>query len=152
MKFLSSVFLGAAALANMVLADSEEFYLLGLRSASQFQFSSIHAENGSLKVVGKPDGLSAVVTDDGKLKLSDGSYAVVTAEGPVVEGAEDKASTGFSVADGFLKYAGNQAFIPVSNGDSFDLSVRPTDASQLAISIRAQAKNGGVAADFPSKA
>ncbi|AGO10478.1 AaceriABR026Cp [[Ashbya] aceris (nom. inval.)] len=154
MKFVSSILLGAAALANVVLADSEEFFFLGLRSATKFHFSSIQAKDGALKVGGEGDALSAVITDSGKLKLSDGKYAVVTDDGPVVEGAEDTASTGFAIANGYLTYAGSTAFIPVANGDSYDLSVKPSSAADIAIGIRAQSKAtpGAVAADFPPSA
>ncbi|AGO10247.1 AaceriADL398Cp [[Ashbya] aceris (nom. inval.)] len=150
MKFISSIFLGAAALANMALADSEEFQFLGVRSASKFHFSSVHAEDGALKLGGKGEPLSAVITDNGKLRLSDGKYAVVTAAGPIVEGSEEEGSAGFSIAAGYLKYAGNSAFVPISVGDSYELSVRPIDPSEVAISIRAQSKTniGAVAADF----
>ncbi|AEY95791.1 FACR273Wp [Eremothecium gossypii FDAG1] len=149
MKFLSTVFLGAAALANMALADSEQFYLLCIKSASQFHYSSIHPVNGQLKVIGKPDGLSAVVTDDRKLKFSDGTYAVVTQKGPVVEGSKDNASTGFFVADGHLKYA-DLSFMPAPNGDSFDLAVTPSTDSRVVLAIRATNNSGGVIPDFPA--
>lgn len=94
--------------------------------------------------------MSAVITDNGKLRLSDGKYAVVTASGPIIEGSEQDASTGFSVAEGYLKYAGNSAFVPISVGDSYELSVRPMDPSDIAISIRAQSKTnvGAAIPDF----
>ncbi|AGO12826.1 AaceriACR272Cp [[Ashbya] aceris (nom. inval.)] len=149
MKFISSFFLGAAALANVVLADSEEFSFLGVRSGSKFHFSSVHAEDGALKIGGQGQALSAVITDDGKLKLSDGKYAVVNDKGAVVEGAEDKASTGFSVGNGYLKYDGSSGFVPVANGDNYDLAVKSTDPSDVAIAIRAQSKTGSAIADFP---
>ncbi|AAS50796.1 ABR026Cp [Eremothecium gossypii ATCC 10895] len=156
MKFVSSFLLAATALAAGVLADSEEFFFLGLRTATKFHFSAIYAHDHALKVSyqggPKGDALSAVITDSGKLKLSDGTFAVVTPDGPVVEGSEDQASAGFAIANGYLTYSGNSAFVPVANGDTYDLSVKPTSASpEIAIGISAQSKDtpGGVAADFP---
>ncbi|AEY95790.1 FACR272Cp [Eremothecium gossypii FDAG1] len=149
MKFISSFFLGAAALANVVLADSEEFSFLGVRSASKFHLSAVHAEEGVLKIGGPGQALSGIITDDGKLKLSDGTYAVVKDNGALVECSQENGSSGFSVTDGYLQYVGNSGFFPVSNGDSYDLSVKPVEGSETAIGIRALNNAGAPIPDFP---
>ncbi|AGO10477.1 AaceriABR025Cp [[Ashbya] aceris (nom. inval.)] len=153
MKVFSGAILGLTALAKMVLADSDEFYFLSIRSASMYHMSSVFEDNGALKLGGtQATALKGVVTDDGKLKLSNGHYAVVDDKGAFTAGSEDKASTGFSVKRGYVTYKGSSGFYPVGTSSPYDLSIEAPDASAVSVALRAQSATGGAAVeDFEPK-
>ncbi|AAS50795.2 ABR025Cp [Eremothecium gossypii ATCC 10895] len=148
MKVFSGAILGLTALAKMVLADSEAFYFLSIRSASMYHMSSVFEDNGALKLGGSTaDALSAVVTDDGKLKLSNGHYAVVDAKGAFTAGSADKASTGFSISRGYVTYKGNSGFYPVGSSSPYELTLEQPGATSISVALRAQSVTGASSVD-----
>lgn len=103
MKFSTALSVALFALAKMVIADSEEFGLVSIRSGSDLQYLSVYSDNGTLKLGSGSGSFEATITDDGKLKFDDDKYAVVNEDGSFKEGSESDAATGFSIKDGHLK-------------------------------------------------
>lgn len=137
----SSIF-ASLALAASVLADSESFGLLLIRSGSSYQYSSIGLVDNTFEI-SSDNYISATITDEGLLSIGDGKYAVVSDSG-ITAGTEGSAS--FSIVDGYLEY----------NGAGFSLT---EDYALLAgtsgpnpVAVRPTTTGGSVAADFtPSK-
>ncbi|CCF57972.1 hypothetical protein KAFR_0D03240 [Kazachstania africana CBS 2517] len=144
MKFTSNIAFALFVLAKLIVADSETFGLITIRSGSALQYAGVTSVDGTLNLGGS-NGLSGTVTDAGKLKLSDDTYAVVQADGTIKEGSESDGTTGFSVTGGRLAYNGSTGFYGVASGSSYILST--SDTSGLGIVLRAQTTSG-LAADF----
>jgi hypothetical protein len=133
----SSIFV-SFALASAVLADSESFGWLLIRSGSAYQYSTIANVNGQFKI-SSSDYVEGVITNDGKFKLADGSYAVVKADG-IYSGSEG--SSPFAITNGYLTY----------NGDGFsltsDYTIYAGTAQVNPVGVRPTLNNGNVAPDF----
>lgn len=145
MKFTTAFTAALLACAKLIAADSEKFGFLVIRSGSSLQYASAYAEDSKLYLGSSSSSLSAVITDDGKLKLSDGTYAVVGSDGAVTEGSESEASDKFSVSDGYLVYDGKNGFVAVPSGSSYLLTTESTDSSSIGVAIRPTAENSGSA-------
>ncbi|KAG0653230.1 hypothetical protein C6P44_002230 [Monosporozyma unispora] len=90
---------------------------------------------------------SGTVTDAGKLKFTNGKYAVVGTDGSVTDGAEADATTGFGLASGRLTLNGNTGFYAIADGNDYKLSTKQSgDATSIVLSARTT--TGGTAADF----
>ena len=133
----SSIF-ASLALAASVLADSESFGLLLIRSGSSYQYSSIGLVDNTFEI-SSDNYISATITDEGLLSIGDGKYAVVSDSG-ITAGTEGSAS--FSIVDGYLEY----------NGAGFSLTA---DYALLAggsgpnpVAVRPTLADGSTAADF----
>lgn len=151
MKFTSALTITLLTLAKLIVADSESFGLLSIRSGSNLQYASVYYNNDKLYVGSgaTSEALSAVVTDAGKLKFNnDGSrYIVVSSDGTLTEGPEDDGSEGFSIKDGHLIYNNVDGFYAIPEGSAYVLSTKGSDNS-VGIAIRATASNGQTVPDF----
>lgn len=148
MRFSTALSVALLALAKMVVADSEEFGLLSIRSGSDLQYLSVYSDNGTLKLGSGSNFISATVTDDGKLKFDDGKYAVVNDDGSFKEGSESDAATGFSVKDTNLSYKASFGFYAIKEDSSYIFSSKQS-GDATGIVIRATGKTGSAIPDFP---
>ncbi|CAD6633114.1 XXYS1_4_G0006630.mRNA.1.CDS.1 [Saccharomyces cerevisiae] len=147
MKFSTALSVALFALAKMVIADSEEFGLVSIRSGSDLQYLSVYSDNGTLKLGSGSGSFEATITDDGKLKFDDDKYAVVNEDGSFKEGSESDAATGFSIKDGHLNYKSSSGFYAIKDGSSYIFSSKQSDDA-TGIAIRPTSKSGSVATDF----
>ncbi|EJS42970.1 cwp1p [Saccharomyces arboricola H-6] len=147
MKFSTALSVALFALAKMVVADSEEFGLISIRSGSDLQYLSVYSDSGALKLGSGSNSFAATVTDDGKLKFDDGTYAVVNDDGSFKEGSENDAATGFSIKDGNLNYKSSSGFYAVKDDSSYIFSSKQSD-NATGVAIRATSKTGSVVPDF----
>ena len=148
MKFSTTVSIALLALAKLIVADSESFGLVVIRSGSPLQYAGVYSEDGKLYFGSSGNGLSAVVTDAGKLKLSDDTYAVVSSDGSVVQGSESDATSGFSVSNGYLAYNGVDGFNAISSGSTYIVSTKSSGSNDLGVAIRATSSSGSTIPDF----
>ncbi|SCU92265.1 LAFA_0F09164g1_1 [Lachancea sp. 'fantastica'] len=153
MKFSTATIAAFLACAKMAFADSEKFGFLVIRSGSALQYASVYAQDSKLYFGSTSTSLSAVVTDDGKLQLSDNKYAVVSSDGSLVEGSESDASTGFSISNGYLAHNGTEGFTAISSGSTYVVSTKDSNGSNdLPVAVRAASpSNGSPVADFSPK-
>ncbi|SCV00297.1 LAMI_0G04126g1_1 [Lachancea mirantina] len=154
MKFTTAFTPVLLALAQTIVADSESFYPLVIHSGSSLQYATAYVDNGKLYLgnPGSSNSLTFTVTDAGKLKISDGKYAVVSSDGSITEGSQDDGSTGFSLSDGHLEYNNAQSFVAVPSGSAYVFSTQGTASDDIGVAIRAQLASGSTASDFPSSA
>ncbi|KAK5780079.1 Cwp1p PWA37_001542 [Arxiozyma heterogenica] len=148
MQLTSTFACALLAFANVVFADSPKFGIVSIHSASPAHLLSLYDKNG-LVLSGGLDALSSVITDDGKLKFSNGKYAVIGSDGRWTEGTEAEGSTGFAISDSELTYKGSSNFyaIPTSTAGSFYVS--QTGASDaISIALSAWTPNGSHAPDY----
>lgn len=136
MQFIS-VF-GSLALAIIALADSQSFGLVLIRSGSSYQYATIGVSNGQLEVVSS-DYITATITDDGKLSLGDGTFAVVKFDG-IYSGADGSAP--FSISGGYLEY--KSAGFTLSS----DYALLAGADGPNPVAVRATLNSGTAAADF----
>lgn len=127
------------SLASLALADSESFGLLVIRSGSAYQNTALALSNGEFVAGSSSNYITASITDDGELKLSDGSYAVVGTD-DITTGTTG--STSWSISSGYLAYNGGQAF---SISDSGVVSVGSTGSTTYAVAAYG---TNGYASDF----
>lgn len=138
------------ALSKLIVADSEKFGFLALHSGTDLQFSTVYNDGGELMVGSSSDSLYGTITDAGKLSLSDNTYAVVKSDGPLVEGSESDATSGFSIKDGYLAYNDLEGFFAIKNGSAYVFSTS-TATNATTIEIKAVASGSGSSVpDFPS--
>lgn len=149
MKFTSAFTVTLLALAKLIVADSESFGLVSIRSGSNLQYASVYVNNDKLYVGSSSDALSAVVTDAGKLKFNgnDSTFAVVNSDGTISEGSEADATDKFSIKDGHLVYNNVDGFYAIPDGSSYIFSTQSGDNS-VGIAIRATASSGQTVPDF----
>lgn len=137
------------AFFSTCLADSESFGLISLRSASAVHLSSVGPSDGVVVVGYQGNSISAVVTDEGYLKFSDGSYIAVTSEGQyTVTTDSSKATSGWSLNDGYLKINNAQSYVAVPVSGTYDLYNQGSASEDIGISIGAFTSGGSRAADF----
>lgn len=147
MQFTSTFAAAIFALANLVAADSETFGLLSIHSGAGAHMLVLQDSGNGLILSSSSTSFSATVTDAGKLKFTNGKYAVVGSDGAVTDGSESDASTGFGVSSGRLVYNGSSGFYAIADGDNYKLSTKESgDATGIALSARTT--TGGTAADF----
>ncbi|AET38154.1 Cwp1p Ecym_2423 [Eremothecium cymbalariae DBVPG len=148
MRITSGSILCIGALLKSVMGDSESFGLLMIHSGSRFQYASVYAEDKDLFVGSSSKSLSGVVTDAGKLLLSDGTYAVVEEDGDVEEGSEQEGSVGFTIVGGHLRYLNQELFSAAPKGNNkFALAYNTSIDGSVDVAVRAQSTNG-TAPDF----
>lgn len=128
------------ALASLALADSPEFGAIVIRSGSQYQNVGVTITDGKF-TVGGTDFLDATITDDGKLKLKDGSYAVVGKDSVTTGTA---GSSPFAIKQGYLNYGDSSAWTIVDG----TLIAGSGDGSDVTYALSARAPSGERAQDF----
>ncbi len=147
MQFTKTAVAAFIALINLVAADSEEFGLLSIHSASGAHMLVLQDTGNGLILSSSSTSFSGTVTDAGKLKFTNGKYAVVGTDGSVTDGAEADATTGFGLASGRLTLNGNTGFYAIADGNDYKLSTKQSgDATSIVLSARTT--TGGTAADF----
>lgn len=133
--------LALTSLAQYVVADSESFGLLVIRSGSKYQYSSITNKDDKFTVGGDTTSyIEGVITDSGDFKLTDGKYAKVNSDGTI--SVADEGSSPFSIKNGYFAYEGSQAFSVDSSSGLLAGSAGDS------IALRATLKSGSVASDF----
>lgn len=140
MHLYAILILSTAALS--ILADSEKFGMLVVRSGSPLQNFGIYSENGYLYLGKGNRSLSAVVTDCGFLRFDNGRYAVVQRRGLIKEGTKHEATGAFAVKNGHLTVFNSGAFEAIPKGEKYLFSTKATSSS-LGLVIRAQAPSKG---------
>lgn len=136
------------ALSKLVSADSESFGLVSSHSASAAHLLSVLDKDG-LYLTSGSDMFSAVVTDAGKLKFSNGKYAVIGDDGKWTEGSESDGAAGFAVAQGGVTYQGSRSFYAVPTGEAgkYEVSEKNADGA-IGVTLMAFTPSGSRAADF----
>lgn len=129
MKFSTTFSVALLALAKLIVADSEQFGLITIRSGSSLQYASVYLDDNKLYLGSGGDSLGGTVTDAGKLKLTDGKYAVVNSDGSIGEGSEDEGTGNFSIKDGYLAYDDKNGFNAISQDSKYLLSVSSAEGS-----------------------
>ncbi|KAL6947144.1 hypothetical protein ACO0QE_002016 [Hanseniaspora vineae] len=150
MKFTSTIALTSLmTFFSTCLADSESFGLISLRSTTPVHLSSVGPSDGVVVVGYQGNSISAVVTDEGYLKFSDGSYVVVTSDGQyTVTTDSSKATSGWSLNDGYLKINNAQSYVAVPVSNTYELYNKGSASGDISISIGAFTSGGSRAADF----
>lgn len=122
MKFATvSALVSLATLLQSVLADSESFGVLSSHSASNIHLLPFYDSGNGLflgAVSTSNDVLGFTITDAGKLKFSNGKYAVVDSNGEMSEGDESNAATGWAIEKGIVTLNGSKLFYGVPTTDS----------------------------------
>lgn len=150
MQFSKLFTIALLALAERVLADSETFGMVSIRSGSALQYASVFSQDGTLVLGSNQDNFTATVTDDGKLRFGDDTYAVVQTDGTIIEGASADGTTGFGIASGHLTFQGIDGFYGIPATGYYTLSVKSTDTA-TGIALRAfstTSSTGAVVPDF----
>ncbi|SMN20046.1 similar to Saccharomyces cerevisiae YKL096W CWP1 Cell wall mannoprotein that localizes specifically to birth scars of daughter cells [Maudiozyma saulgeensis] len=96
-----------------VLADTPEFAIVNSNNGGDLQGYQVYLDNGMLKMTTASEEGYESITDAGKLKLSDGTYAVSLTDGSFVTGTESLGTAGWSVQDGKLYFKGSETFYGV---------------------------------------
>lgn len=147
MKISKTIAFVLLALSKLIVADSVTFGLLTIRSGSNLQYASVYSNGGKLMLGSSSDSLSGMITDAGKLKLSDDTYAVVDTDGSLIEGPESDGSSGFSIEDGNLAYNNIDGFQAIQNGSSYVFSTSSANGS-TGVVIKAISNGGSSVPDF----
>lgn len=131
MKFNSSLFVSLVTLAKMVVADSDNFSLMSTSNVGSKETIFLIDDKAGLVLTTGGNSLTetAVVTDAGNLKFSDGKYAVVKSDGSVTDGDSSAAASGFAIANGLLTYNGSSDFYAMANGGNYTLSTKESDGA-----------------------
>ncbi|KAH3688752.1 hypothetical protein WICPIJ_000259 [Wickerhamomyces pijperi] len=139
----SKTLLSLSSLAVMVLADSTEFGLMTLRSASPYHFLQVFPKDGELIAGSSEIAYKFVVTDSGDLKIvNDGTLASIASDNTIKVGSTGSA-TKFFIKDGYLQYD------TLSTGFSVDTSYQLlVGSSGTGVSVRTVADGGALAPDF----
>lgn len=146
--FFFHLFSILAILLRPVVANSERFRLLVIRSGSPLQYAGVYATDDHLYLGHSNYSLSAMVTDCGFLLFDDGSYAAVANSGGIKKSTFEDATNTFAVKNGHLTFFNVAGFEAVPRGNKFLLSTKSTSDS-WGIIIRAQSlKKGYPVADF----
>ncbi|SCU94735.1 LADA_0G10770g1_1 [Lachancea dasiensis] len=137
-------------IASLVLADSERFGFLVIRSGSPLQYATLYAQNSKLYFGSSSSpSLTAVITDDGKLHISEGKYAVQSSDGSLVEGSESDAALGFYIKNGYLGFRGKGGFTAVFTGNKYEVSTgEPSSDDDLGVSVRPTSSSGSAVDDY----
>lgn len=147
MKFSTAFSVTLLALAKLIVADSEQFGLVSIRSGSNLQYASVYYQDDKLYVGSGSDSLGGTVTDAGKLKLTDDKFAVVNSDGSIGEGSEDDGTAKFSIKNGHLAYNNIDGFYAIPTDSKYVLSVTRSDDS-TGIALKAMGSGGQSVADF----
>lgn len=152
MKFSSAYLASLFALAQLVVAKSEEFGLVAIKPSTDLHYSTIHEKEGALYFghdSKKP--LTGWITDCGYLKFSDESYAGLTKYGTLEETSKCYASAGFYVKDGKLYYNSKKDFWALPKDYKYFVSIED-GKDAVGVFIRAQGSSGYPVKDFyPNK-
>ncbi|KAG0654616.1 hypothetical protein C6P44_000807 [Monosporozyma unispora] len=139
-------------LLKIVTADSQEFGIVSIHSASAVHYLSLHDKDG-LYLTSGPDSLSASVTDAGKLKFSNNKFVVIDKDGKWIEGSENDASTGFAISSGRVTYQDKENFyaVPTTNPANYVISGQD-DNGAIGVALTAFLTSGSRANDFEPSA
>lgn len=132
------------SLASLVLADSESFGLLVIRTALQYQNIAVALVDDVFTAGTTGNYITASITDDGLLKLSDGTYAVVGIN-DISTGTEAEASGPWAISNTFLTYEGGETY---GIEDGVITAGAPTESGAVPYWIAAITASGSWAADF----
>lgn len=146
MQFRTILAAALFSFSQLVLADSEEFGIMSLRSTSAAHLLFLK-ENGDKLEFGSGDSLTATITDEGKLKFTDGKYAVAQDDGTFKTGSESEGSTGFAISKSYFTFKGSEAFYAIPDGSSFAMSSKSAD-NAISIAVSARSKNGQAIAEY----
>lgn len=149
MKLYAVFTLSLVTWLSTVLCDSEIFaFLGGVGDSNSLEYVNIYEEGNDLLLGHSPKGLSAVVTNDGKLKLSNELFIKVENNGCLVMAPESEATSGFKIEAGHLCFQNKQDFWAVSDGGGTKWYSTPID-NYPKLNIRALAVTGtSVVKDF----
>lgn len=148
MRFSTAFSVALLSFAKLIVADSEQFGLVTIRSGSALQYAGVYSKDGAL-YFGSGDSLSGVITDDGKLKFTDNTYAVVGDDGYLTASSDEStASTGFSIKSGYLAYADKNGFYGVLEDSSYKVATKSESSDSLPVAISARGSDGQVVPDF----
>ncbi|QEU61967.1 Cwp1 [Kluyveromyces lactis] len=148
MRFSTVFSVALLSLAKLIVADSEQFGLVTIRSGSALQYAGVYNKDGAL-YFGSGDSLSGVITDDGKLKFTDNTYAVVGDDGYLTASSDEStASTGFSIKSGYLAYADKNGFYGVLEDSSYKVATKSESSDSLPVAISARGSDGQTVPDF----
>ncbi|CCH43765.1 Cell wall protein [Wickerhamomyces ciferrii] len=127
------------ALASYVVADSESFGLLVIRSGSAYQNSGI-TKDGDILAVGGSDYVEGVIDDEGHFKVGD-KY-VSSNNGKFIVG--DSKDSDFAIKDGYLTFHDSQGFTISDSTSRLSLPV----GDDTTYALKAISKEGQSVSDF----
>lgn len=152
MQFSTTFAAALLSLAQVILANSEEFGVMSIHSGSPVQMLFLK-ENGDKLEFGTGSSLTASITDEGKLKFTDGKYAVAQEDGTFKTGSSSEGSGKFAITDGHVTFNGESKFFAIPDGDSYSLSTKSGNgAIDIAISARSASTGTAISSYTPSGA
>lgn len=149
MKISSVLFFTLAGLSKVAIADSDAFSIGDIYYDSDLRGHTLTNANGVLSFSSGGSILVGRVTDAGKLKFNDGTFAVAQDDGTFITGSESEGSSGFTVSSQHLLYNGNINYYGVSTNGTYLLS---TESSENAVEVELDAISltSTTVADYPS--
>lgn len=149
MKFSITFPVALLSFAKFIVADSESFGFVSIRSGSSLQYAYAYVVDNSLMLgsPGSDKGISGVVTDAGTVKLSDGSFIVVASDGAIKAGSETDATAGFSIQNGALDYENSSGFYAIPEGSAYIFSTA-SSSDATGVLIKAMSTSGQSVPDF----
>lgn len=123
------------SLSQLIIAEPETFNMLFARSSPDVAYSSIYNKDSKLYIGTAKNTLCGAVTNEGKLKLSQNSYAVVSEDGTIVEGGEENGTTGFSLNNDTLELNNVSNFCGVSKDGTYLLSTKCDNSNSLSVLV-----------------
>lgn len=153
MRYSSSL-LTLASIAATVVADTDPFSIVNLHQGGDLSNFAVHVDSGILKLSIANDTNYEIITDDGKLKFTDGSYAVTLGDGSFISGTEPAAATGWSVKEGVVYYKGSSSFYGTKgtgNGSNATYTLSTSQGSDgKEVKFDAASHTSDVLYNFPS--
>lgn len=125
MKLNITTITAIIGLLQTVLADSRPISVVSAHSASSVHLLPLHDNANGLLLGQGTDALGFTITDAGTIKLSNGKYIVVTADGYLTAGDQKDATTGWVIEHGTFALNGNQIFyaVPTSDVSNYQVAI-----------------------------
>lgn len=141
------------SIAATAVADTDPFGMVNLNQGGDLTNFGVHVDSGILKLSTVNDTKYEIITDDGKLKFTDGSYAVTLGDGSFISGTEPAAATGWSVKEGVVYFKGSSTFYGtkvVGNGSNATYTLSTSEGSDgKEVSFDASSHTSNVIYNFP---
>lgn len=147
MKFTPASVIILLFFAQQIYAASQMFSILSLHSASSVHFLFLNEDSDRL-VFRSGNSLSASITNDGKLKFTNGKYAVAQDDGTFKTGSESEGSTGFAISDSHITFLGSGSFYAIPDGPVFAMSTKNATNGISIVASPRSTKNGQAINNF----
>lgn len=137
MKFISTTCIALATLLQFVLADSEPFGVLSSHSSSHVHLLPVFDEGNGLLLGSSHSSTSSntvsfTITDDSKVKFSNGKWAAIGSDGYLTDDNSEKdAINGWAIQNGVVTLNGNKEYyaVPTSDPLNWKISTKPVNGA-----------------------